>query len=328
MAIKATIFAVIPVFNGIKHTLSMVTHLRQLMPPKSKIIVVDDGSTDGTADKLREAFPDVVVLAGDGNLWWSGGINLGSEYALNDDADYVLFLNNDIILEDDFLTELLRGVEEFPEALVASKILNADEPWKIWSMGGKVNWALGSHCVLGCGQKDGDQWQEPLDVDWLPGMSLLVPVEVFRRGIWIDEEAFPQYSGDSDFSIRAQKAGYRLIVWPRSVVYNKVKNSGVTSKLLLRTERISFKMFVESLISIKSSSAFCTFGRFVIRHAPVWAWPLTLGRFYGFYFLKCLQVWLSIPGIRDYITRRKSLNNTPIPKIELEEEQSADQRFN
>ena len=177
-------------------------------------------------------------------------------------------------------------------------LLGTFPDWKVWCMGGGVNWLKGRHWVVGHNTRDDGRWEEPLEVDWLAGMSLLVPTEVFRRGIWVDDRAFPQYSGDADFSLRARRAGYRLLVWPKSRIYNMVRNSGLTTKLLLRIEPFSWRLFLKSLTSIKSSAAFCTFGKLIVRHAPIWSIPLTLGRFYGFYFLKCLQVWLRLPAVR------------------------------
>ncbi len=298
------VYAVIPVFNGAEHTLATLKALQPLMPARGRIVVVDDGSTDGTAELVRREHPDVIVLEGDGDLWWSGAINLGARYALDEGADYVLFMNNDIILDDRFLDELIKGAEEFPGALISSKILSADEPWKVWSAGGVLNPWTGRFGMLGCGRADQKYRSEPIPADWLPGMSVLVPVEVFRKGIWVDREAFPQYSGDTDFTLRAKKAGFPLIVYPSSVVYNKVRHSGVVSKLLLGVEPFSFGLLRECLTSIKSSAAFNTFGRLILRHTPFWAWPLTLGRFYGFFFLKVLQVALKLPGPRSLVNRR------------------------
>lgn len=294
----AKVFAVIPVHDGIENTVPTVRSLLPLMPPEGRIVVVDDGSTDGTRQVLQKDFPGVTVLAGDGNLWWSGATNLGSRYALKSGADYVLFLNNDVILHPQFLEELLRGARKFPGALIASKILSADEPWRLWSMGGRVDYWKGQLWMLGCGSLDDARWQEPAEADWLPGMSLLVPTEVFRQGIWVDEAAFPQYSGDSDFTIRARKGGFRLIVWPESRIYNKVRCSGLDTRLLLGAEPFSLRLFTQTLTSVKSSMAIRTKARWVFRHAPFWSWPTFLLRSYGYYLLKCLQIGSHLPAPR------------------------------
>lgn len=316
------VFAVIPVHNGIQHTLATLQSLLPLMPPQGRVVVVDDGSSDGTGGILRQELPQVTVLEGDGHLWWSGAINLGAGYALQEGADYALFLNNDIILHPQFLEELLIGASEFPGSLIASKILSADEPWKVWSIGGKVNWLKGKIWMLGHGQSDIGRWREPVEADWLPGMSVLVPAEVFQQGIRIDQDTFPQYSGDSDFSIRARKAGFKLVVWPRSVVYNKVNHSGLDTKLLLRLVPFSLRSFTQSLTSVKSSLALRTVLPWIRRHVPIWAWPLVLGRTYGFYFLKCLQIGLGLPSLLGRKTGRFHHRELKLNKnIELTGEQ-------
>jgi len=288
-----------------EHTLSTIQHLDRLMPESGKIVVVDDGSSDGTKEQIQNEFPEVIILKGDGTLWWSGSINLGANYAIKDGADYVLFLNNDIILKDDFLIELLKGIDEYPNAIVASKILSADEPWKIWSMGGKVDWAKGNFWMVGCNRADDNRYTEPVEVDWLPGMSMMVPRDVFIGNIWLDQKNFPQYAGDSDFTIRAKKAGFPLIVWPTSIVYNKVRNSGALSRLLLGVEPLSVKLLKDCFFSVKSSAAFKTFGRLIMRHAPIWSWPIVFSRFYGFLGLKLLQVALHLPSPSHWINRKR-----------------------
>jgi GT2 family glycosyltransferase len=288
-------FIIIPVHNGIEHTLPVTRALLSFLHPGDCIVIVDDGSTDGSSEIIRHELPEVTTLRGDGNLWWSGAINLGARYAVEQGADYILLLNNDVILHPQFLEELRAGANKNPHALIASKILSADEPWKIWSMGGQVDWPRGKFWMLGCGDLDDGRWENPTNVEWLPGMSVLIPSEVFRRGVWVDAHQFPQYFGDSDFTMRAKKAGFKLVVWPRSRVYNKISNSGLDTRLVLRVEPFTPRKFIQSLSSIKSSRNLRIFWAWTRRHSPAWTWPMILGRYYGYFTLKCLQVWFHLP---------------------------------
>jgi GT2 family glycosyltransferase len=100
---------VIPVHNRRAISLACLERLRQV-PQESfelKLYVVDDGSSDGTAVSIREAFPEVRLLQGDGSLWWSGAMNLGMEAALQDGAEYLLSLNDDTSFEPGLLPALL-----------------------------------------------------------------------------------------------------------------------------------------------------------------------------------------------------------------------------
>ena|SRR5438105_5524438 len=96
------IYAIIPVHNRIKFTINCLTRLREQTVRSFKIIVIDDGSKDNTTHYLQENFPEVILLKGDGNLWWTGAINLGVEVALSEGADYILTLNNDTLPAFDY----------------------------------------------------------------------------------------------------------------------------------------------------------------------------------------------------------------------------------
>ncbi len=307
---NARVFSVTPVYNDIDHTLATVRTLLSLTPSLTEIVVVDNGSSDGTSDILREEHPEVTLLQGSEELLWSGAINIGVRYALEKGAEYVLIINNDLLLHPRFLNEHLIAAEAYPDALISPKILMTDEPWRIFSMGGKIDWLKGVQVPIGHNTIDNGRWDEPMEADWLAGMVILVPAQVFRQGIWIDELTFPHYSSDSDFCIRAKKAGFTIIVWPKSRVYNKVSSSGLDAKLLLGVEPFSLRLCIRSLTSIRSSKNLLIFSKWVKRHAPVWSWPMMLGRFYGFYFLKCLQVWLGLPSLRKGTSRKRYLKNT------------------
>lgn len=211
------------------------------------IIVVDDGSTDGTLQWVKKHFPEVVVLQGDGSLWWSGSINMGVEYSLaNTDADFILWWNNDIISSEDYfknLFEILSQVDE--NHLVGSKIFRLNEN-KVWGMGGKFDPVRGTKFMYGEMQPDIPDLQMPLRVEWFPGMGTTIHRNVYREIGLLDNKNFPQYHGDSDFTYRAAAKGYVLKAYPQLRIYNDVSNTG------LRHDN-SFRQLTRSLTSIKSN---------------------------------------------------------------------------
>src|SRR3990172_890828 len=115
---------VIPVFNRIKYTVECLASLKNISYPNFEIIIVDDGSTDGTSEVIKKNYPQAVLVKGDGNLWWSKSSNIGIMKAIEDSCEYVLFLNNDDEVEKDILNHLTRCALDNPNTIVASKVLD------------------------------------------------------------------------------------------------------------------------------------------------------------------------------------------------------------
>jgi len=96
---------IIPVHNRLNTTLSCLGQLQNIQTTGFKVetIIIDDGSTDGTPDAVKENYPNTEILKGDGNLWWAGGVNKGFDYALEKGFDFVYLINDDIQLFPDTL---------------------------------------------------------------------------------------------------------------------------------------------------------------------------------------------------------------------------------
>jgi GT2 family glycosyltransferase len=250
---KSVVSVIIPIFNGINLTKKCLESLFNIFSASDfkvvdfKIIVVDDGSTDGSAAWISENYPSVHILYGDGGLWWSGGINKGMAYALQElNTDYVLWWNNDIIPGNDYFTQVEKLISaNDDDILIGSKVFILDKNL-IWGMGGRFNPVKGTKFMYGMRQKDCDTYRKPFEVDWFPGMGTIIHRKVFDRIGMLDEDNFPQYHGDSDFTYRAKKAGFRLMVFPELVIYNDITNTG-----LIHGGR--FSNLYRSITSIKSN---------------------------------------------------------------------------
>jgi GT2 family glycosyltransferase len=244
---------VYPVFNGLQYTKNGLKSLFSVHNVDKKsvrfqIVIVDDGSTDGTWEWITENFPQVHLLKGTGNLWWSGGINRAVKFAIEElNCDFILWWNNDIIACNgyfDHLSDLLY-VHQF-KTILGSKICLAQDKNTVWSMGGLFDPVTGIKSMIGSHQPDGEVYRKVTECDWLPGMGTVTHKTVYKIVGMLDEVHFPQYHGDSDFTFRAKQHGFKILVYPDLLIYNDTRHSG------LKHDE-SFKRLIRSLVSIRSN---------------------------------------------------------------------------
>lgn len=220
------VYAVVPAHNRRDKTLRFLRHFARVEYPNRRVIVVDDGSTDGTAAAIHSEFSDVEVPRGDGNLWWSGGTNLGVRRALERGAEYILTINDDCVMAPDFLTHLVRIARQDPRYIVGCRLHCEDRPQEIWSLGTRVVCRGGE--VFGLNFA-GRRWEDvrgqvpdPYPVDTMPGNGVLLPRAVFEQVGYYDEQNMPQYHADSDLVLRARAAGFVPVIALDSVLYNHI----------------------------------------------------------------------------------------------------------
>lgn len=243
----------IPVFNGIDFTKkclkNLVNQLDQSISEDvvTSIILIDDGSSDGTGKWVSENYPHVKILNGDGGLWWSGSINKGMQYAFDSqNADAVLWWNNDILAGEDYFKNLFQNLLSTElHTVMGSKVYQASDKMIVWGMGGYFNSKNGKKGMHAFNVPDSDTLNKPLNVQWLPGMGTVITREVYKRTGLLNSNDFPQYHGDSDYTFRAHLAGYKVKVIPDLKIYNNTENSGLP-------HGYSFRVFRQSFSSIKS----------------------------------------------------------------------------
>lgn len=223
-------------WNSWQDSIECVESCMNLSYPNSRILLVDNGSTDGSEAFLRERFPDIDFIQTGANLGFAGGNNVGIRYALEKGAEYVWLLNNDTVVEPDALSALVQVAQaDRTIGMVGSKILYHAEPERLWYAGAVLN-ADSPHRPyhLGLNEKDRGQYQTTGDTGYVTGCSLLARREMIEAVGVMDEELF-LYFEDADWSARAKAAGWRLVYCPDSLVYHKVSVStgGAASPTLL-----------------------------------------------------------------------------------------------
>ncbi len=210
-------------WNGLADTLSCLASLANLDRPAHQVVIVDNGSTDGSAKAIREQFPDVTLIENRQNLGFTGGNNVGVRHALVTGADYVLLLNNDTEVAPDFLQHLLMVAQADPAlGIVGPLIYYHSQPDVIWSAGGAIDWRRGSTRMVGLDERDTGQFgSEPQEVDFVSGCAMLVRKSVLEQVGLLDERFFAYYE-EVEWCVRVQRAGYKVVRVPRSRIWHKI----------------------------------------------------------------------------------------------------------
>jgi GT2 family glycosyltransferase len=210
-------------YNACADTLECLKSIQRVAYRPLSTIVVDNASTDGTAERVRRDYPHVDLVCNPENLGYAGGNNVGIRCALEAGADYVLILNNDIVVGETFLEPLLMEAKANPHVgALCPKILYFDRPDTIWFAGATFDPRKGYNGrVAGYREPDGPAFRQTRTIDRACGAAMLVPRAALETAGLFDADLF-LYSEDAEWSLRARSAGFRIYVVPDSKVWHKV----------------------------------------------------------------------------------------------------------
>ncbi len=212
-------------WNRWRDTLECVESCRGLTWPNFRIVLVDNGSTDDSEERLRSQLPDVEVIQSGSNLGFAGGCNAGIRFALNSGADLVWLLNNDAVTDPEALTMLVGAMEgDASTGIAGSKIYYYDDPRRIWFAGGL--WEKGRLSLRhrGAQQLDEGQFDRICEMGSVSGCSMLIRASVIHA-IGLMDESYFLYWEDVEWCARAAACQFRVIFVPDSHVWHKVSVS-------------------------------------------------------------------------------------------------------
>jgi GT2 family glycosyltransferase len=222
----ATWWLILLSWNGRDDTLACLRSLRQLRDDDTAIVAVDNASSDGSAEAIREEFPDVDLVENERNLGFSGGNNVGIRHALDRGAQWVVLVNNDAVLAPDAIQALRATAAARPRAGVLVGKLFFDEPSdRIWFAGQRFWPALGySGRPRGYGRRDAPRYSKPGPTDRAAGAFMAVSRAAIEAVGMLDDDLFA-YVEDVDWSLRVKRAGFEVWFVPAAVGWHQVSAS-------------------------------------------------------------------------------------------------------
>ncbi len=207
-------------WNSFDCTYDCILSLKEMPYKDYDIILVDNGSSDDSGERLQAMFPDVVYLKIIDNVGFTGSNNLALNYSLNRPYQYSLLLNNDTIVTPDFLEILVRYLDEHPETgAVQPRIYYNHDRSLLWNAGSYFNKWTGVTVSEGHKKRSTPTSNTLKEVDWITGCALLTRNEIIRKIGLLDECLFMYYE-DVDFTFRIKNEGHKLMYIPDSVIYH------------------------------------------------------------------------------------------------------------
>jgi hypothetical protein len=210
-------------WNGWRDTLECLESLQRLSYPNYQIIVVDNGSTDDSVERIKEKFPKFTLIETGRNLGYTGGNNAGIRYALENEAKYILIVNNDtMLINPEFLKQMVEIMEaDYKIGIIGPKVLDTN---------GRVqDTILFIPTLFNCIRKSirlkfriekSRDYNVPQLVEAISGVCWFIRSDVVKEVGLLDEDYF-MYVEEQDYCYRAKKAGWEIMYLPIESVLHK-----------------------------------------------------------------------------------------------------------
>lgn len=201
-------------------TLACLDSMARQSIDRNQVIVLDNCSNQDCSAKLSRVFPQVTVIRLESNRGYAGNNNVGIEVALKEGVEWILILNEDVVLDPRAVELLLEAVADRSDVgIVGPMVYHADEPTVIQSAGGILSkrW-LAFH--RGQNEEDKGQFAQAGEVDWISGCAILVRREVVEEVGAFDERFF-YYWEETEWCLRARRAGWKILFVPQARIWHK-----------------------------------------------------------------------------------------------------------
>lgn len=216
------VFVLILTYNGKQWIEDCLPSVLEMDYPEFEAVVIDNGSSDGTIEYLRNEFPTVYTLSITQNVGYARGFNAGLEYAAKHGAEYFLIMNNDTVIDRGALSALVEtAVSEEQAGFVTGKVYFFDRPDTLQSVGKYEDPVIWSGRDIGRGEVDTAQFEAVAERSFADDVFILVSRELYETIGGYDPEFFLQCE-EMDWQIRAKKRGWRIYFTPSAKIWHRV----------------------------------------------------------------------------------------------------------
>jgi GT2 family glycosyltransferase len=265
----AVVYIILPVHNRCAITRRFIRCLKSQSYPNYHLLLIDDGSSDGTEEMVRNEISSLVVIKGKGDWWWAGSLQQGYVWLKSHEIrqdDIVLLINDDLEFEPDFLEKALTLFRDKVKTLMLAECYSRNER-ELYDSGVFVDWRKLTF----------NRTEDPNSINCLSTRGLFLRVADFNRLGGFYPRILPHYLSDYEFTCRAHRKGYALVTEPSLKVFLDIHATGYS-----RFEQESFLAFLKSYFSAKSMMNPLAWTNFVLLTCP-WPWKM----------INLLRVWMN-----------------------------------
>ena len=241
---------IIPTYNRRKSVENLLSCIKSQELDSSielTTFLVIDGSTDGTIELVKNDFSEVICVMGSGTWWFTKSINEGIKIALTTNPDFVLTLNDDIVLRTNYIKSLVETYKQIDkDSILGSISLTISEPYRLFISGVR---STNFYTYSARQYRPFMDEVTPTELSgvfpstWVPSRGMLIPMTILKKLDFLDEK-FPQYGSDTDLWYRAMKIDVKTYVSYNSIVYNDWKRTGSGSPFIQQSLRSFFLNFM------------------------------------------------------------------------------------
>ncbi|MEI7890516.1 MAG: glycosyltransferase family 2 protein [bacterium] len=236
------VFIIVLNFNGSSVLSNCLKSIMQSDYPNFEVVLVDNNSTDSSFEQAKNDFSRFHFIKNSENIGFSRGNNIGIRFALEKFADLVFILNNDTIIDKNTISTLAKTSKQYKKSGIITPLILEGDNKKVWFAGGKINW-----CTMKTSHVTKVSSKKPYKSEYLSGCAMLIKKDVFKK-IGLFDERFFLYYEDTDFSMRAKKAGFDLLIDPSATIQHLEQSE-------LNAEKIYY-LVISGLLFFKTHASF------------------------------------------------------------------------